>query len=130
MVKKPDGLLDEKKMVQVLTDVELLEATFTSQFQRNDTSRAQLAPHYQEIFSKHKVTQEAFEKSFSWYSTKPDRMQVIRSQVYDELSKMQVELTKKNDLPDSLLQKEDTTMGRKKITPGFKSDEKPKPSGR
>lgn len=109
-VQKPLNLLDEEKMTAVLTEIEILEAAHTTQLQRNDTSRAMLAPYYSTIFTQQNITREAFEESYRWYSAEPERMMKVRSQVHDELSKKLAELSKLlNPAQDSLKSKTDTT---------------------
>ncbi len=87
--EKPADLLPEEKVVAVLTELELLEAVYTLEFQKRDTARAVMAPYYDEVFARHGVSPEQFTSSLAWHGQDPERIRNIRYKVYDELSKMQ-----------------------------------------
>jgi len=75
-----------------MLDVQLAEG-IKSQYARsrafgNDWSR----DVYDDIFIRHNVAEEDFQKTFGWYQGRPDLMEGIYEQVLDSLSKLEAEI--------------------------------------
>lgn len=110
-LKKPDDLIPEEKMVLVLTDVHMLEGALAVRSNsasemrnpvnpmnlRKDPSVVPLpinpknALQYYDIFKKHEVTREQYEKTMSWYTSNPDQLNEIYDKVLVELTRRQSE---------------------------------------
>lgn len=87
--KIPAGVLSQKKMQAVLWDVmradQFLLANVFSKDSNLDKEIESLK-YYQQIFTVHKITQEQFQKSFSFYKGHPDLFKIIM----DSLSQVPV----------------------------------------
>jgi hypothetical protein len=112
-IKKPDDLIPEEKMVQVLADVHLLEAALnvrspqvmrpsgplpkTLELPRDTVIRAMVvdpnAPPpigWYDVFKKHGVTKAQYESSMSWYSANPETLNHLYDEVITELTTRQL----------------------------------------
>lgn len=106
-LKKPDDLIPEEAMVQVLADVHMLEAAITirNPGPRNpinmngdpsvvpvieNTGKHPLA--YYDIFKKYNLTRDQYEKTMAWYTANPVELNAIYDKVLVELTKRQVEM--------------------------------------
>jgi hypothetical protein len=110
-VEKPSDLIPEEKMVQVLVDVHLLEATLnvrTPQVTRTQSPLPLEMPRdtiikgvvfdpkapppiaWYDIFKKHGVTKTQYEASMKWYSSQPEELNKIYDEVINALTTQQV----------------------------------------
>lgn len=110
-VPKPDDLIPEEKMVQVLVDVHLLEAALnvrtpqvsrphrpiTLELPKDTVIRAVIAdPNapppiaWYDIFKKHGVTKSQYEASMKWYSSQPEKLNKLYDDVITELTTRQM----------------------------------------
>ncbi|MBL7943485.1 MAG: DUF4296 domain-containing protein [Flavobacteriales bacterium] len=108
--EKPEALLTEQKVAAVLTEVELLDAVYTLEYQKRDTSRQAMAGYYEEVYQRHGVTREQFSQSLEWYGKDPEKIRELRYKVYDELSRMQAELKSEAQRDSIELARRDTTV--------------------
>ena len=90
-VKIPSDILKQDKMAQVLADVQLVESTIIV---RGDDEQLQSDSlnFYSEIFEKHEVDQETFEKSMKYYSLHPELLEGIYDEVIITLSERLAQL--------------------------------------
>ncbi|WP_026899397.1 DUF4296 domain-containing protein [Daejeonella oryzae] len=101
--KAPKGIMENKKMVTVLTDVHLMDA-YISMIPYNDSVlKQQSLRYYDAIYKKHKISRRDFDKSLEYYSKQPKVLDSMYSQVITNLNKKEKEqakfLKKKNDIP-------------------------------
>jgi hypothetical protein len=93
----------EEKFVALLTDIRLLEGTYSVKFR--DVTRDELAAYYIQVFQKHGITEEEYKRSLMIYHRDPDRMMAMEDEVMRRLSLMlagdQV-TTDESILPDKL----------------------------
>ncbi|MDQ3112412.1 MAG: DUF4296 domain-containing protein [Bacteroidota bacterium] len=112
-VKKPDDLIPEEQMVQVIADVHLLEAALnvrtpqvvrpagpfpkTLEVPRDTLIKAVIvdpnAPPpigWYDIFKKHGITKERYETSMAWYSAQPEKLNSLYDKVITELTTRQL----------------------------------------
>jgi citrate synthase len=108
--EKPGSLLSEEKLAAVLTEVELLDAVYTLEYQKRDTSRQTMAAYYEEVYQRHGVTREQFTESLEWYGKDPEKIRALRYKVYDELSRMQAELKSEAQRDSIELARRDSTV--------------------
>ncbi len=111
-VEKPDDLIPEDKMVQVLADVHLLEAALNIRFSQTNQHTGQgpieMMHHqdtvqpvfsldgnakyplgYYDIFKKEGVTKKQYESSMKWYCADPANLSKMYDDVIIELTKRQ-----------------------------------------
>ena len=115
--KAPKGIIENKKMVAVLTDVHLVDA-YISLIPYNDSVlKQQSSKYYKAIYKKYKISQRDFDKSVKYYSQQPKVLDSMYSQVSANLSKKEKEqnmllkkeqnkLLKKDKKPKKFLKKE------------------------
>lgn len=77
-------------MVNILTDVQILEATIDL----NIVSGTAKTDNHSSIFKKHHITRQQYDSSMLFYSSHPELLTQIYDKVIAELSKKQVELNK------------------------------------
>lgn len=82
-VKRPDGVLSERKMVQIVADLELAEAYLQSNPQRSDADRAAMVQY---VVDKHGVSRAQFDSTMSWYGRNMDQYYELFAKVDRELS--------------------------------------------
>jgi len=87
----PRGVLSEKKMVAVITDLNLAEGTLSAAgILWSDKQKKEA--YYNYIFEKHGITLAQLDTSFVWYARKPTKLEAIYEKVNANLTKMQSEL--------------------------------------
>lgn len=88
---KPERVVDEKKMVDVLLDVHLAEAVLTRTRGKGENVEEVTDAYYQKVFEKHNITKETFDTSMYYYQRNLEKLDVIYEQVITELNKMERE---------------------------------------
>lgn len=85
-IKKPDHLIREKQMINMLADIHLAEATFNRM--RNDTllRNSTSENFYYSVLAKYEVPDSVFEKSFLYYASNPKNFEKIYREVMNKLS--------------------------------------------
>ena len=84
--KVPDGILSEKKMQGVLTDMLLAEAMVNVDYNtyKSDTMKLAL---YESVFRKHDITQAVYDSSLVWYGRNLDIYMEVYNWVLADLNK-------------------------------------------
>jgi hypothetical protein len=91
--KKPDGLIPEEKMAEIMVDVRLLEGTYAGDFQRVDSSEFNIESYYEQLFVKHNITRGAFLASSDYYALHPDELLRIETEVAKKLEVLSAQPT-------------------------------------
>lgn len=89
---RPRDVLPEKKMIETLVDVQLFEAMLAENKMRDDSLAIFVKTNYAEIFSKHGIQEEQFQRTFEYYEQHPGKMDEMMTRVIDELSKIEAEV--------------------------------------
>ena len=86
--RKPAGLIDEKEMADILTEVHMAEARI-GRLSLTSLDSSQVAYKHMEsqIFKKFGVDTATYRKSYIFYSSHPANMEVIYKQVTEKLQK-------------------------------------------
>lgn len=82
---KPDGLLSEDKMVEVLIDIHITEGITSAMPVAYDSSKVLYSLLEKDVFLKHEVEDSVFTKSMMYYLRDPGEMEKIYSRVVDSL---------------------------------------------
>ncbi len=84
--KVPDGILSEKEMQTVLTDMLLAEAMVNVDHNtyKSDTMRLAL---YESVFRKHDISREVYDSSLVWYGRNLDIYMKVYNRVLADLDK-------------------------------------------
>lgn len=85
----PDGILSEEKMINVITDMQLLEAAHKSLSMGNLEQQAMRDTSFAIIFNKHGVTYEQYDSSLRVYTRHPQLFGEMMEQVGDRLNQTQ-----------------------------------------
>ncbi len=96
---KPENLIKEKQMINMLADMHLAEATYNhirydSTFQNSSSSL-----FYYSILNKYQVPDTVFEKSYLYYASNPKNFEKMYRKVLDKLSETEQEFTGRIDDP-------------------------------
>ena len=79
--KTPDGIIEPKQMVNLLTDVHLVDGGMFMVSQTPDTLYKYGTAKYLAVFKAHHTTADQFKKSFRYYSREPAELQKMYDQV-------------------------------------------------
>ncbi len=85
-------------MVEVLVDVHLVEGARTGQNIMGDTLK--LEEYYAGVLKKHQLTDEEYQRSFNFYSSRPAEFELVFDKVIEILAKKEAEIAKKNRPPE------------------------------
>lgn len=97
--KRPEGLLPEAKMVQLLADVHIAEARIESRIVYPDTALMVFNREQQQIFEEHGVAPEDFRKTYQFYLENLSQMDRLYEVILDTLSVREAKLRANN--PDN-----------------------------
>lgn len=82
----PDWIIPEDKMVDVLTDVHIVEGARIGKKVLGDSSSAKA--YYDLVWHKYGITEELYDSSFRFYSRNAERMDLMYEEVLTRLTKM------------------------------------------
>jgi len=82
----PEGILSIEQMATILIDVHIAEGKIMVLRQHPDTATIILRHFEDEIFKKHNLNREVYEKSFRYHLTNIKGLQEIYSRVVDSLN--------------------------------------------
>jgi hypothetical protein len=98
-IPKPEQLVSEKKMIDMLVDIHLAEAMFGQLRYDSDYSKLTSADYYYSVLEKHNMPDSIFEKSLVYYASEPRDFEKMYQKVLDKLNIMEQELSgRKQDL--------------------------------
>lgn len=80
------SVLSREQFIEVMCDIQLIEAASKNKVFRNDDETLRLGAAYKEVFEKHGITQEQFEESHRWWWTHPQAMRSVLLKVTEKLS--------------------------------------------
>ncbi len=91
----PDTVLSEQKMVEVMRDIHLSEATMNlNAFDPGKTAVENPSPGLN-VLKKNNITKQQYDESFDFYSQHPLLLNKVYELVLNDLSKMQAEVMNK-----------------------------------
>jgi len=91
----PDGYISQGQMVEIMTDIHLVEGARSGTLLLGDTNA--LPDYYARIYQKHHVTEDNFKQSFAWYAQNPEELKIVYEKVLVNLSKLEEEVKMKQD---------------------------------
>lgn len=97
--KLPAGVLDERKMVNVLADLSIIDG-YMSTLMYSDTLRIQGKNYYATVYKNHNISKAVFDKSMKYYSTQPVLLDSMYSKVTRKLEAKEKRLNKIRELED------------------------------
>ena len=90
---RPADLLPKEKIVQLVVDLQVLEARVENSRLSADSSRALYLVNQKEIFWKNEVTDSAFRRSYRYYSIHGKDLDEIYGAAIDTLGRRELKLT-------------------------------------
>jgi len=89
VVPKPENLIKEKQMIDMLVDIHLAEATFTRFRYDSTMTNNSSANFYYSVLDKYHVPDSVFEQSFVYYASVPKNFEKMYQKVMSHLSEME-----------------------------------------
>jgi len=84
--KIPEGILNIEQMTSILIDVHIAEGKIVELVQKPDTAAIIMRYFEDEIFMKHNVEREVYEKSFKYHLTNITSLNDVYARVVDSLN--------------------------------------------
>jgi hypothetical protein len=84
-----------EKFVDLLVDVQLLEAALKQKAMPKPSTDSIMAVNYKLIFQDHGITQEHYNTEFDYWKSQPAEMAIIYAELVERLNKMDGELRAK-----------------------------------
>ena len=94
--KKPEDILSEEKVSDVMVDMQILEATYNSRLLNLDDRNDRMKRYYDEIFEHHGISEKVFNESYTYYQDHPEQLELIYEMVFEKLEKLLTEEETKN----------------------------------
>ncbi|MDP4239085.1 MAG: DUF4296 domain-containing protein [Bacteroidota bacterium] len=88
---RPDGVLSQRKMANVLTEMHKTDATMNESGLTGSHYNTK-APYYKYIFKKYGITQAQFDSSLVWYTKNPREFSDIYDKVLANLTSLQKDI--------------------------------------
>lgn len=90
-VTAPEGVLTKTEFVNVLSEIQLVEAGAKNRLWRNDDVEKRLKEAYNEVFSKHNVSEKKFTESHRWWWSHPVAMKGVLLDVTERITQLEIE---------------------------------------
>lgn len=78
--------LTVSQMVDVLTDVRILEGAYSAAVTKPDTLRPYMSEYYKQVFTRHGLDYEQYYKAYDYYMSRPEMMEAIEDSVINRIS--------------------------------------------
>lgn len=89
--KKPDYLIDDDKMVELMVDMHLVETAQNLKLLGVDTTNRKYQQYFNAIFESHGVSKADYDSSLLFYSTETEQMNEIYDKVLETLYELETE---------------------------------------
>lgn len=86
VIEKPNQLIKEKQMIDMLYDLHIAEATYNRMRYDSIIRNSSSANFYFSILEKYETPDSVFEKSFIYYSSTPKNFEKMYREVMNKLS--------------------------------------------
>jgi hypothetical protein len=96
-IEKPENLISEKDMIEMLVDIHIAEATFNHMRYDSLIKKSSSANFYYSILDKYQVPDSVFEKSFVFYASTPKQFEEMYQDVMNKLSETEQEFSGRKD---------------------------------
>ena len=86
--KKPEKLLSEQQMIDVMADVYLVEAMLTQKKQQGEPVSGLAAEYYRQLFDHYGITDRDLEENMAYYTRQPAVLEVVMDSVAQRLEQI------------------------------------------
>jgi hypothetical protein len=98
-VEKPENLIKKGKMIDMLVDIHIAEATYKHMRYDSVFRSSSSADFYYSVLEKYQVPDSVFEKSFVFYASTPKSFEKMYRKVMSKLSEKEQQYSgRKNEL--------------------------------
>jgi hypothetical protein len=91
-VSIPDDVIPEKEFVEIMVQVQLMEAYCQNKYVRPDLYKDLLHNSVDSLLKTKNLTSEEFRESFNFYAMEPKLMFQVYEQVLEKINEMQVKV--------------------------------------
>jgi hypothetical protein len=88
VANKPDWVIDEKKMVDIITDLRIVDA---ATYSNPNSPPRNKAKDWEFVMKKHQVNDSIFRQSHDYYAEHPEVAEKLYEQVIDRISEMEAD---------------------------------------
>lgn len=88
-VKQPETLLSEAQMINLLTDMQIIESDLNYRASLGETSIKRAKAYYTQLFEHYNITDSIFQDNINYYTQNTEVLQRITDSVFNRLSKEQ-----------------------------------------
>ena len=96
-IEKPKNLIKEKKMIEMLFDIHMAEATFNHMRYDTIIRNSSSANFYYSVLDKYQIPDSVFEKSYVFYASNPVDFEEMYRKVMAKLSETEQEYSGRKD---------------------------------
>lgn len=89
IITKPEKLIKEKQMIDMMVDLYLAEATFYQMRGDSLVRNSSSANFYYSILEKYHIPDSVFEKSYIYYACQPKLFESMKQKVINKLSEIE-----------------------------------------
>ena len=82
----PEGILEADMFIDVMADIQLLEASSKKRLRREDDEVAIYRGQYQAIFETHGITEAEFRSSHTWWFDHPELLNGVYDGIIERLN--------------------------------------------
>ena len=86
MEERPEGLMERNEFKKALLDAQLIEARMNHEMILEQMKTMPVQKYYEELFERHHITEEQFQKTFNYYTEHPDELKEIYEEIMTELT--------------------------------------------
>ncbi len=94
---KPENLIEVKKMIDILVDIQLVEASLVKKRGKNEDTDFYSNYYYKNIFEKYGITKNQYDLSLEYYKNNIEIFDKIYQEVSDSLLIIKKEIFDKKD---------------------------------
>lgn len=98
VVPKPNPVVNEKQMIEILVDIHIAEATYQKFRYDSLMKDNSSANFYYSVLDKHQVADSVFEKSFVYYASVPKEFEKMYRKVMNKLSETEQEFSGRKEV--------------------------------
>ena len=94
--KRPDGVLDQEQMTNLLTDIHVVDGSMYNVLQMPDSLYKYGTDKYLNVFKKYHIDSVQFKKSFKYYTMNPEKLAIMYEQIAKNIKQKSDSLNKIN----------------------------------
>ncbi len=101
-IEIPDHLLSEEEMVDIITDVQLVDGAITYRRSRRIEQKDFRKFAYEQIFTTYGINAKVLNENLNYYNNNPKQMELIYENVLAKLSRIEGEIKEEANKADTL----------------------------